>query len=101
MTITVQIPSNIEMQIREKASRGNIDAVCHLLVEALGPTVEALINNNTPPISSGCSTSNLSNDEFESLADQLADEFMACVSPNCPPLSDYAVSREGLYEEHL
>ena len=43
----------------------------------------------------------LSDDEFEALADQLADEFMVSVRPDCPPLSDYAVSREGLYEGHL
>ena len=81
------------MQIREKASRGDTDAVRHLLLDALGPTVEALINNKTP--------SKLSDDEFEALADQLADEFMAYAGPNCPPLSDDAVSREGLYENHL
>ena len=43
----------------------------------------------------------LSDDEFEDLTDQLADEFMVFVGPDCPPLSDYAVSREGLYEGHL
>lgn len=43
----------------------------------------------------------LSDEEFEALADQLADEFMACVGPDCPPLSDCAVSREGLYGDHL
>ncbi len=45
--------------------------------------------------------SKLSNVEFEVLADKLADEFMAYVGPNCPPLSDYAVSREGIYEDCL
>ncbi len=93
MTITVHIPHNIEMQIREKVSRRDMDVVRHLLLEALEPTVEVLINNDTPP--------KLSDDEFEALADQLADEFMAYVGPNCPPLSDYAVSREGLYEDYL
>ena len=48
--------------------------------------------NNNPQVS---------DDEFEALADQLADEFMVSVGPDCPPLSDYAVSREGLYEGHL
>ena len=43
----------------------------------------------------------LSDDKFEALADQLADDFMDYVGPDCPPLSDYAVSREGLYEDHL
>lgn len=40
----------------------------------------------------------LSDDKFEALADQLADDFMDCVGPDCPPLSEYAVSRKGLYE---
>jgi antitoxin ParD1/3/4 len=93
MTITIEIPHDIEMQIRENAARGNADAVRHLLIEALGPTVEALIRRYT--------ASKLSDKEFEALADQLADEFMKYVGPDCPPLSDYAVSREGLYEDHL
>jgi antitoxin ParD1/3/4 len=93
MTITIEIPHDIEMQIREKAARGNADAVRRLLIEALGPTVEALIRRHT--------SSKLSDEEFEVLADQLADEFMEYVGPDCPPLSDHAVSREGLYEGHL
>ena len=43
----------------------------------------------------------LSDNKFEALADQLADVFMDYVDPNCPPLSDYGVSRKGLYEDHL
>ena len=43
----------------------------------------------------------LSDDKFETLVDALADEFIKYVGTNCPPLSDYAVSREGLYEDHL
>ena len=91
MTITVQIPPNIERQIRKSMSLGETDAVRHLLLEILEATVEALMSNNPQ----------LSDDEFEALADQLADEFMVSVGPDCPPLSDYAVSREGLYEGHL
>lgn len=91
MTITVQIPPNIERQIRKSISLGETDAVRHLLLEILEATVEALMSNNPQ----------LSDDEFEALADQLADEFMVSVGPDRPPLSDYAVSREGLYEGHL
>ena len=43
----------------------------------------------------------LSDDKFEAIADQLADTFMDYVDPDCSPLSDYSVSREGLYEDHL
>ena len=91
MTITVQIPPDIERQIRKSVSLGEIDAVRHLLLEVLEVEVETLMSNNPQ----------LSDDEFEALADQLADEFMVSVGPDCPPLSDYAMSREGLYEGHL
>ncbi len=91
MTIIVQISPDIERQIRKSVSLGEIDAVRHLLLEVLEVEVETLMSNNPQ----------LSDDEFEALADQLADEFMVSVGPNCLPLSDYAVSREGLYEGHL
>jgi len=49
MTITVQIPHDIEMKIHEKVSRADTKAVRHLLLDALIPKiVEAWINKNTP-----------------------------------------------------
>lgn len=39
-------------------------------------------------------------DEFEAVADQLAGEFAACVGANASVLSDYAVSRASIYEDH-
>jgi antitoxin ParD1/3/4 len=39
-------------------------------------------------------------EEFETIADQLAQDFKTYVGHNTPNLSDYAVSREGIYEEH-
>jgi uncharacterized membrane protein YgcG len=42
----------------------------------------------------------LQEDDFESIADQLADEFQQYVGLGRPTLSDEAVSRAGIYEEH-
>ena len=39
-------------------------------------------------------------EEFEAIADHLADEFKAYIGATAPVLSDYAVSRAGIYEEH-
>jgi len=39
-------------------------------------------------------------EEFEAIADRLADEFKMYVGATVPVLSDYAVSRAGIYEEH-
>ena len=38
--------------------------------------------------------------EFEMLLDELADDFIKSLRGNVPVLSDFAVSREGIYEEH-
>ncbi|MBD1857731.1 MULTISPECIES: hypothetical protein [Leptolyngbya] len=40
-------------------------------------------------------------DEFEAISDQLADDFQSFVGSNVPLLSDTAISRVGIYEEHL
>ena len=40
-------------------------------------------------------------DEFEKLAGELADYVEKNMPPDAKPLSDYAMSREGIYEDHL
>lgn len=62
----------------------------HLFLEVPDDTEEILENND----------SQLSLEEFEALADELADKFMELVGPDFSPLSNYAVSREGIYEDH-
>lgn len=42
----------------------------------------------------------LSPDEFDLLADQLVDEFAVMVDVTSPALSDYAMSRASIYEDH-
>ena len=43
----------------------------------------------------------LGDDDFERLADELADYVEKHLPPDAKPLSDYAMSREGIYEDHL
>ncbi|MEA1977161.1 MAG: hypothetical protein U9N80_04615 [Chloroflexota bacterium] len=93
MTITIEIPPDIENRIRKNIALGDVNTVRVLLTEALTPTVEALMHDEI--------SSQLSDEKFEALSDQLADELLACADPSILPLSDYAVSREGLYEDHL
>ena len=42
----------------------------------------------------------LSQEEFKALLDELADISMKFTKSDVQPLSDYAVSREGIYEGH-
>ena len=42
----------------------------------------------------------IGNQDFETLTNQLIDEFTRRIDSNLSSLSDYAVSRVGIYEEH-
>ncbi len=92
MRVTYELPPQIEDQLRAHMARGDAAAMRELLAEALLSTVEAMLLASQPP---------LSDEEFEALADELADGVAADRGPGAQPLSDYAVSREGLYEDHL
>jgi antitoxin ParD1/3/4 len=91
MVITIDLPAEVEAQLRDSASRGDSETVRRLLVEALTPTVEALLAESRQELTEG---------EFERLADQLADEFEGCFEGDVPVLSDQAINREGIYGEH-
>ena len=71
-------------------------------------TIYIYANNGTPieipddaeePLASN--NSRLSSEEFKAALERLAVKFEEFAGPNVRPLSDYAVSREGLYEDHL
>ena len=62
-----------------------------LFLEVPDNTEEILVENN----------SRLSVNERMALLDELADKFMKLVGSDFPPLSDYAMSRESIYEDHL
>lgn len=91
MQLTLELSSDIEVRLRESVAHRDADAVRHLLVEVLTPTVEALLRE-TP--------AELTDAEFVAVADQLADELTAGLGPHIPSLSDYAVSRAGIYKDH-
>lgn len=93
MPITVEIPSYIESRIRANIVLGDANTVRILLEEAFAPALEALMHDEI--------SSHLSDEEFEALSDQLANELLAYADPDRPPLSDDAVTREGLYDTHL
>lgn len=53
-------------------------------------TEELLASNN----------SRLSSEEFNAILDQLAAKVKKFAKPDAQPLSDYAMSRESIYENH-
>jgi len=91
MTITLELSPELQARLRTNIARRDSESIRHLLADIFAPKVEALFQQTHSAID---------DDEFEIVADSLATEFAACVKSTTPPLSDYAVSRAGIYEEH-
>ena len=91
LQVTLTLSPELERKIRTGIKRQDHDLVRRLLADALTPTVEALMGETTSP---------LQNNEWEVTANLLADELQKFSPQNRPILSDYAVSRESIYEDH-
>lgn len=90
-TITLELSPELEAKLRDTIARNDAESTRQLLAEALTPTVEALLQKSDEPISL---------EEFDRLTEELLDDISASLGDASPNLSDYAVSREGIYEEH-
>jgi len=99
LTVTLELSPETEVKLRESLVRKDAESARRVLAEAFAPTVENLLNFEGVEGLSQKSPEDLSDEEFEALADQLADEVERMIAPGTPPLSDYALSRESFYEE--
>ena len=91
MTITLELPREVQAMLRTKIARRDSESIRQLLADTFAPTVEALLQQTDQQ---------MRDDEFEAVADLLADEFVSSVKSTTSSLSDYAVSCEGIYAEH-
>jgi len=84
-SMTIELPEVSYQSLKEEAEQegSTVESVAARLLESL------------------TSDRKLNDDEFERLADELADYVEASLPPDAKPLSDYAMSREGLYDDHL
>ncbi|NMG09487.1 hypothetical protein [Brasilonema sp. UFV-L1] len=96
-TITLQLSPQLEQKLRESIARRDAQSIRQLLADAFAPTVEALLEQTH----SQFNDEELKNEEdLEASVDKLLDEFASHVGSHLPTPSDYAVSREGIYEDH-
>ncbi len=84
-SLVLEVPENIYQPLAEEA-------------EAKGRKVEEIALEILELLTT---ERKLSDEEFERIADLLADEFEKRPPKDAKPLSDYAMSREGIYEDHL
>ena len=91
VTVVLDLPPELERQLREGLARHDTEQVQQLLAQALVSTPDTWVQ---PPVVS------LEEEEFEAVADQLADSLAESLAPDTPTLSDAAISRAGIYAEH-
>ncbi len=84
-SMTIELPEAVYQSLSEEAKQKGKKAE-EIVVEM----VESLTTSGE-----------LSDEEFERLANELADYVEKNLPPDAKPLSDYAMSREGIYEDHL
>jgi antitoxin ParD1/3/4 len=90
LTITLDLSPEEEEALRRSIRRRDIENIRQLLVDALEPAIEDLLQDSAP----------VSMKEWDVLADELIEYVAAHRPDDAPPLSDYAISREGIYEDH-
>jgi antitoxin ParD1/3/4 len=100
LTVTLKLSPEAEEKLRESIARKDSESARQVLAEAVAPTVENLLSNSEIEEPEQKSPDELSNEEFETLLDQLADEADRLIKPGTLPLPDYAFSRESFYENY-
>ena len=91
VTVVLDLPPELEQQLREGLARHDTERVQQLLAKALVSTPDTWVQ---PPVVP------LEEKEFEALADQVADSLEESLAPDTPTLSDATISRAGIYAEH-
>ena len=84
-SMTIELPEAVYQSVSEEAKQKGKRAE-----DVVAEMVEMLTTDRQ-----------LGDDDFERLADELADYVEKHLPPDAKPLSDYAMSREGIYEDHL
>ena len=93
VTVTLELSPVQEKQLRTGIAIRDEEGVRRLLVDALEPTIADLFKESANP-------EERDQDEWHELSALLVEELAASLPPNFQGLSDYAVSREGIYADH-
>jgi antitoxin ParD1/3/4 len=92
MTITLDLPPELEQRLRESDARGDEAAFQALLVEAIGPTVKAQLHEPAPP-------DRLRTADLQRRLNALQG-FVASASQRKVPLPEEATARASFYADH-
>ncbi len=90
MIIPLELSPELAGQLEDGIARHDVESVRRILHAAVEPAAAALLH--PAPV--------IDEEPIERLLDQLADEVASYLGPDHVPLSDYAVSRAGIYGDH-
>lgn len=93
LTVTLELTSIQEKELRAGVALHDEERIRQLLLDALEPTIVDLLKK-------GEENEVKSQTEWDALSTLLVKELAARLPPDFQGLSDYAVSREGIYDEH-
>ena len=91
MTVVLHLTPEMEARLHLGILHQDESAVRQVLIEAVEPTIEALLTD---------AQGEPSPEQAERLLDQMASEAAANLPADWKGLSDYALSRESIYEDH-
>ena len=91
MTITLDLSPAAEKQIEESIAQHDAQKLQRLLTEAIPSTVDRLINRPRQRLTVG---------EFQEFIKRLTTRVETTLHGQSLYLSDYAMSRESIYEDH-
>jgi antitoxin ParD1/3/4 len=91
LTVTLDLPPEVEAELRKSIADHDTERVRQMLADVLTPTVEALLQDASMPAD---------HSEWDVIADQLVDTVAVATPTSLPILSEYALSRAGIYEEY-
>ncbi len=91
MTITLKLSTEQERLLREGAASADTQAMRSVLLQAIDSTIEKLLRLSVEatPVQ-----------DFEALADNLAEQFAATAAADHRPLPNEAMTRESIYGDH-
>ena len=93
MVLTIQFQPDVEAGLREALARGDTEMFARLLVEAVGPAVQCLLRETAPE--------GVSVEEFDRILGEIDEEMDAYFGGNVPVLPERAITRQGIYGDHL
>ncbi|MCC5620352.1 hypothetical protein [Nostoc sp. CHAB 5715] len=101
--IQISLPESMKVFVEEQVAKGGYSSASEYLQELIFQDQQRKGQEEKHPqlMAKLQTQGQLNNEEFELIADKLADEFALCVGFTLPVLSDYAVTRESIYEDHL